>query len=213
MGEIIDKVKEKVTDVKDVVVDTAKSLPNIDILTQKFALELNGALAMENAGIARLHTRIQETSITEAKQRMQQHIEESLVHQKRLQQLVSAMGGEPTRDELGLPLPLYPQPMLEMMNNTMTRQEWELKRSEEDLILEKAEVTCYFMLIQKVQMAGGMFLTAIEPLSLNMKDEQSMADWIRTNSPGMMAQLWPKIQSAIATASSPTSSPTPAQSL
>ena len=212
MGEIVDKVKDKVNEVKDVVVDTAKSLPKIDILTKKFALELNGALAMENAGIERLQTRIQEVSIPEAKQRMQQHIEEGFVHQKRLHQLISGLGGEPTQDKLGLPLPLYPQAMAEIMKNTLTKQEWELKRSEEDLILENAEISCYFMLIQKVQMVGGMFLIAVEPLSLNMKDEQNMADWIRMHSPGMMAQLWPKIQSAVATASSPTSSPTPTQS-
>jgi ferritin-like metal-binding protein YciE len=212
MGEIIDKVKEKAKDVKDVVVDTAKALPSIDILTQKFALEMNAALAMENAGIERLQARIEEVSLPEAKQQMQHHIQESLVHQKRLQQLVSGMGGEPTSDKLGLPLPSYPQAMLEMMSNTMTRQEWELKRAEEDLILENAEVICYFMMIQKVQMVGGIFLSAVEPLTLNMKDEQNMADWIRTNSPGMMTQLWPKIQSAIATASSPTSTPSPTQS-
>ncbi len=93
MGEIVDKVKDKVNEVKDVVVDTAKSLPKINILTQKFALELNGALAMENAGIERLQIRIQEVSIPEAKQRMQQHIEEGMMHQKRLQQLISGLGG------------------------------------------------------------------------------------------------------------------------
>ena len=183
-----------------------------EIMSQKFALELNGALAMENAGIERLQTRVEEVSIPEAKQQMQHHIQESLVHQKRLQQLVSRMGGEPTQEKLGLPLPSYPQPMLEMMNNTMTKQEWELKKAEEDMIVENAEVTCYLMLIQKAQMGGGEFLNAIEPLALNMKDEQTMAEWIKTNSPGMLAQLWPKIQSAIASASSPTSSPPPTQS-
>ena len=47
--------------------------------------------------------------------------------------------------------------MAEMMKNTMTRHEWELKRAEEDLILENAEIICYFMLIQKVKMVGGIF--------------------------------------------------------
>lgn len=211
MGEIIDKVKEKAKDVKDVVVDTAKALPNIDILTQKFALELNAALAMENAGIERLQTRIDEVSIPEARQQMQHHLQEGLVHQKRLQQLVSGMGGEPTSDKLGLPLPSYPQPMAEMMKNTMTKQEWELKRSEEDLINESAETIFYQMLIQKAQMAGGVFQNAIEPLSLNMKDEAKMAEWIKTNAPGMMAQLWPQIQSAISSASSPSSSTSPTE--
>ena len=35
-------------------------------------------------------------------------------------------------------------------------------------------------------------------LSKNMQDEQEQADWLKTHSPGMLAQLWPKIQSAIA---------------
>src|SRR5919112_1213100 len=171
------------------------------IMMQKFALELNGALAMENAGIERLQTRIEETLLPEAKLQMQHHLQESLEHQKRLHHLITNIGGKPTEEKLGLPLPRYPQSIMDLMKNTMTKQEWELKRSEEDLINESAETICYQMLIQKAQMAGGDFLNAIEPMSLNMKDEASMADWIKTNTPGMMAQLWPQIQSAVATAS------------
>ena len=180
-----------------------------EIMSQKFALELNAALAMENAGMERLQTRIDETLLSEAKQQMQHHLQESLVHQKRLQQLITNLGGKPTEEKLGLPIPRYPQSMAEMMTNTLTKQEWELKRSEEDLINESAETIFYQMLIQKAQMAGGVFQNAIEPLSLNMKDEAKMAEWIKTNAPGMMAQLWPQIQSAISSASSPTSSASP----
>ena len=183
-----------------------------EIMSQKFALELNGALAMENAGMERLRTRIDETLLPEAKQQMQHHLQESLVHQERLQQLITSLGGRPTEEKLGLPIPKYPQSMAEMMKNTMTKQEWELKRSEEDLINESAEAIYYQMLIQKAQMAGGVFQNAIEPLSLNMKDEAKMADWIKTNSPAMMAQLWPQIQAAISSASSPSSSSSPTQS-
>jgi ferritin-like metal-binding protein YciE len=183
------------------------------IMAQKFALELNAALAMENAGIERLQMRINETLLPEAKQQMQHHLEESLIHQKRLKQLITMIGGNPLEGEkLGLPIPKYPQSMAEMMKNTMTKQEWELKRSEEDLINESAETIFYQMLIQKAQMAGGVFQDAIEPLSLNMNDEAKMADWIKTNSPGMLSQLWPQIQSAIASASSPTTASSPTQS-
>src|SRR5678815_5025857 len=143
---------------------------------------------------------------------MEHHLQESLVHKERLQQLITTIGGTPTEEKLGLPIPKFPQSMAQMMKNTMTTQEWELKRSEEDLINESAETICYQMLIQKAQMAGGVFQNAIEPLSLNMKDEAKMADWIRTNAPGMMAQLWPQIQAAIASASSPSSSSSPTQS-
>lgn len=48
-----------------------------------------------------------------------------------------------------LPLPGYPQDILHLMNNTMTKENWELKRTEEDMIVENAEATCYLMLIQK----------------------------------------------------------------
>jgi ferritin-like metal-binding protein YciE len=183
-----------------------------EILNQKFALEWNSALAMENAGIERLKSRIEEVTLPEAKQKMQLHLQESVEHQKRLQQLISSIGGVPTQEKLGLPLPSYPEIIMKMMINSMTKQEWELKKAEQDMIVENAEVTCYLMLIGKAQMAGGVFSNAIEPLSQNMKDEQKMADWIKTNSPGMLAQLWPQIQSAIASSSSPTSSQSPAES-
>ena len=84
------------------------------------------------------------------------------------------------------------------MDKTMTKQEYELKRAEEDMILENAEVCSYLMMIQKCQMAGGVYLNAIDPLSKNMQDEQNQAHWIKTNSPNMLAQLWPNIQSAVA---------------
>jgi ferritin-like metal-binding protein YciE len=183
-----------------------------EILIQKFALEWNSALAMENAGIERLKSRIEEVTLPEAKQKMQLHLKESIEHQKRLQQLISSIGGVPTQEKLGLPLPSYPEIIMKMMINSMTKQEWELKKAEQDMIVENAEVTCYLMLIGKAQMAGGVFQNAIEPLSLNMKDEQKMVDWIKTNSPGMMAQLWPQIQSAITSASSSTSSQSPTES-
>lgn len=184
-----------------------------EILTQKFALEWNNALAMENAGIERLKSRIEEVTLPEAKQKLQLHLQESGEHQKRLQQLILSIGGVPTQEKLGLPLPSYPETVMKMMINSMTKQEWELKNAEQDMIVENAEVTCYLMLIGKAQMAGGVFSNAIEPLSQNMKDEQNMVEWIKTNSPGMLAQLWPKIQSAIASSSSsPTSSQSPTES-
>jgi ferritin-like metal-binding protein YciE len=183
-----------------------------EILIQKFALEWNNALAMENAGIERLKSRIEEVTLPEAKQKLQIHLQESGEHQKRLQQLILSIGGVPTQEKLGLPLPSYPETIMKMMLNSMTKQEWELKNAEQDMIVENAEVTCYLMLIGKAQMAGGVFSNAIEPLSQNMKDEQNMVEWIKTNSPGMLAQLWPQIQSAIASSSSPTSSQSPTES-
>lgn len=76
------------------------------IMSQKFSLELNTALAMENSGIERLQMRISETLLPEAKQQMQHHLEESLLHQKRLKQLITMIGGTPLEGEKsGYPYP------------------------------------------------------------------------------------------------------------
>ena len=104
------------------------SKPTIDIMNEKFILELNTALAMENAGVERLQTRIEETSLPEAKQRLEHHLEESQQHQQLLQQLITNINGNPTSEKLGLPLPSYPQDMKAMMDKTMTKQEYELQR-------------------------------------------------------------------------------------
>jgi ferritin-like metal-binding protein YciE len=116
-------------------------------------LQLNAALAMENVGVERLQTRITEVSLPDAKQRLEHHLQESLEHQKILEQLISSIGGQPTQEKLGLPLPSCPPSMKEMMDKTMTKQEYELKRAKEDMIVENAEVCCYLMLIQQCQMA------------------------------------------------------------
>ncbi len=81
-----------------------------------------------------------------------------------------------------------------MMSNSMTKQEWELKRAEEDLIVENAEAVCYSILIQKAKAGGDLFSNTIEQLSLNLKDEQHMIDWINNNLPGMLTRLWPSVQ-------------------
>ena len=100
--------------------------PN-EIVTQKFIFELNSALAMENAGVERIQSRIDEVSIPEAKQRLEHHLEESKQHQERLRKLITDLGGNTTTEKIGLPLPSYPQSMQEVMDSSMTKQEWELK--------------------------------------------------------------------------------------
>ena len=68
---------------------------------------------------------------------MELHIKESLEHQKRLQNLITILGGVPTEEKLGLPLPNYPQDMFKEMTNTMTKQEFELKKGKKILFLKK----------------------------------------------------------------------------
>lgn len=59
------------------------SNPNsYDILNQKFILGLNGGLAMENAGIVRLQTRMQEISLPDVKLQFEHHLKETAEHKK-----------------------------------------------------------------------------------------------------------------------------------
>jgi ferritin-like metal-binding protein YciE len=50
------------------------------------------------------------------------------------------------------------------------------------------------MVMQIAERAGAQ--ETISVLDRNMKEEQSMADWIMANTPVMLDQLWPKIQAA-----------------
>ena len=165
-------------------------------MKQKFTLLLNGALAMENAGKERLQSRISETIVPDVKEHLQHHLEESQGHIARLNQLITTLGGQPYQGKMELPLPGYPLDILQFMHDSMTKEERELKRSKEDIIIENAEATCYHMLIQKAQKAGGIFQNAAEPLTLNLNDEQKMVDWIKMKSPGMLDQLWSIIESS-----------------
>ncbi len=49
------------------------------------------------------------------KQQLQHHSEESQGHIERLNQLITSLGGQPYLGKMGLPLPGYPQDILQMM--------------------------------------------------------------------------------------------------
>jgi Domain of unknown function (DUF892) len=90
--------------------------------------------------------------------------------------------------------------------------ERELKESEQDTVIENAEVTGYNMLIQwavKLNIAAD----AIPLLRQNLHEEEKMFGWLKANAPAMFAKLWPKIEgeSSSLTSTSPFSSPTTTQ--
>jgi ferritin-like metal-binding protein YciE len=155
---------------------------------KKFALMFNAVLAMENAACKRLEKRINEVSLPEAKQQLQHHLEETKEQQKRLQDLITKYNGTPTTEELGLPLPSYPKSIKTEMESSMTEGEKELKKAEEDLLVEKAEATCYNMIIEKSRTLG-MGTDAVPILEQNLQEEQSMINWIESNCPTMIQQL------------------------
>src|SRR5215212_4319845 len=176
-------------------------------LNDKFVLYLNDALAMENAALERVQSGIQQTILEDAKQQLQHHFEETREHQDRLHKIITKLGGTPTKEKAGLPILTSPESILNTMKNTMTLAERELKESEQDTIIENAEVTGYNMLIQwavKLNIAAD----AIPLLRQNPQEEEEMFGWLRANAPAIFAKLWPKIEgeSSSLTSESPLSS-------
>ena len=56
---------------------------------------LNSALAMENAALERVQTRVQQTILEDVKQQLQHHSGETKQHQDRLRHVVTKIGRTP----------------------------------------------------------------------------------------------------------------------
>jgi ferritin-like metal-binding protein YciE len=163
-------------------------------------------LSVENAAIDRIQSRIEECPIQEAKSKLQQHLEETRGQQSRLQEILAKYGGTPTSSKAHLSTPKPPS--AELMKKTIKDtvksvtgdtdnplpEEMELIRTKEDAILENAEIIGYKMVMQIAERVGAQ--DTIPILEQNMKEEQSMADWIVTHTPLMLDKLWSKIQAA-----------------
>ncbi|MFL6392646.1 MAG: DUF892 family protein [Nitrososphaeraceae archaeon] len=168
---------------------------------QKLILHLNEALAIENAAVQRLQSRIKQTRMENVKQRLQAHLEETKRQQDRLKQLISDLGkgqkNAATKDKAQLPIPTPPKSLTNIFGRTMTPAESELIAAKEDAIVENAEIILYDMLTHLAERMNAA--NAIAILSQSLSEERSMADWIKTNMPDMIAQLWPEIEASIAT--------------
>ena len=165
--------------------------------SEKITLYLNETLAMENAAVERLQLRIKQTKIESVKQRIRLHLEETREQQNRLKQLISDVGGKnPTKEKAQLPIPWATKTMAKMIGRMMTSAELELKGAKEDAVIENAEIVLYDMLMHLVEKMG--ITNAISVISQSLSEEKAMADWIRTNAPDILMQLWPEIEASIA---------------
>ena len=165
--------------------------------SEKITLYLNETLAMENAAVERLQLRIKQTKIESVKQRLRLHLEETREQQNRLKQLISDVGGKnPTKDKAQLPIFSVPKTMAKRIGRMMTSAELELKGAKEDAVIENAEIVLYDMLMHLVEKMG--ITNAISVISQSLSEEKAMADWIRTNAPDILMQLWPEIEASIA---------------
>jgi ferritin-like metal-binding protein YciE len=162
-------------------------------------LHLNEALAIENAAIQRLQSRIKQTKMENVRQRLQAHLEETKKQQDRLKQLISGLGNGQksvaTKDKAQLPIHALPRSLTNMFGRMMTSAESELTAAKEDAIVENAEIILYDMLTHLAERMNAA--NAIAILSESLSEERAMADWIRTNTPDMVAELWPEIEASI----------------
>jgi ferritin-like metal-binding protein YciE len=164
--------------------------------SEKITLYLNETLSIENASIERLKLRIKQTKIENVKQRLLLHLEETREQQNRLKQLISDVGGKnPTKDKAQLPILWTTKTMAKMIGRMMTSAELELKGAKEDAVIENAEIVLYDMLMQLVERMG--ITNAISVLDQSLSEEKAMAEWIRTNAPDVLMQLWPEIEASI----------------
>jgi ferritin-like metal-binding protein YciE len=164
-------------------------------LEEKLAQYLNETLSFENAAVSRLQSRIKEIQLEDAKQQLQQHLEVTREQQNRLKQLITNLGARPTKDSGQLPILVPPRTLANTLKKSMTSAEQQIKSAKEDLIIENAEVTMYDTLLQVAQLMNAG--DAVPVLNQNLAEERAMADWIRANTPAMITQLYPEIQSSI----------------
>jgi ferritin-like metal-binding protein YciE len=164
-------------------------------LEEKLAQYLNEALSVENAAVSRLQSRIKEIQLEDAKRQLQQHLEETREQQNRLKQLVTNLGARPTSDSGQLPTLVPPRTLANTIKKSMTSAEQQIRSSFEDLVIENTEVTMYDTLLQMAQLMNAG--DAVPVLTQNLAEERAMADWIRANTPAMITQLYPEIQSSI----------------
>ena len=164
-------------------------------LEQKLAQYLNEALSFENAAVSRLQSRVKEIQLEDAKQQLQQHLEVTREQQNRLKQLITNLGARPISDSGQLPILVPPRTLANTLKKSMTSAERQIKSAKEDLIIENAEVTLYDTLLQVAQLMNAG--DTVPVLNQNLAEERAMADWIRANTPAMITQLYPEIQSSI----------------
>ena len=164
-------------------------------LEEKLAQYLNETLSFENAAVSRLQSRVKETQLEDAKQQLQQHLEVTKEQQNRLKQLITNLGARPTNDSGQLPILVPPRALANTLKKSMTSAEQQIKSAKEDLIIENAEITMYDTLLQVAQLMNVG--DAVPVLNQNLSEERAMADWIRANTPAMITQLYPEIQSSV----------------
>lgn len=178
------------------------------VVNEKIIQYFNETLAMENAALDRIQTRIDSTLIQDAKQQLQYHYEQTLQQQDRLKTIITNLGGTPTETKAILPK-LLPMPSDTITNTVkqvaksitnsdddkeMMDAEKELIQTKEDAIIENAEIVSYKMLMDMAEEVG--LKDVVPMLKQSLQEETAMVNFIIGNAPLVLRLMLPKIEGA-----------------
>lgn len=186
----------------------------------------NEALAMENAALDRIQSRINSTLIQDTKQQLQYHYEQTLQQQERLKTIITNLGGTPTENKAVLPK-LMPSdsnmtttaaspPSLSSsstdtakptdksiesseskeMMMMMTDAEKELIDTKTDAIIENSEIVSYKILMEIAENVG--LKDAVPTLKQSLQEETAMVNFIIGNTPLVLRLMLPKLELGLA---------------
>jgi len=164
----------------------------------KFIDCLNEILSAENAGIERLHRRIQETPIQESKNILQDHITEEKEQQQRLKNIISYYGRKPTDSKAdilsfnSLTTAISNTMKNNTQNNTtikstghddddnsaMTPKEVEILNTQEDALIKNDEILAHKTILKLAEKI--MAKDVINILKQNLQEKESRYKKIRT---------------------------------
>lgn len=167
---------------------------------KKFIDCLNEILSAENAGIERLHRRIQQTSIQESKNILQDHITEEKEQQQRLKNIISCYGRKPTDSKAdilsfnSLTTAISNTMKNNTQNNTtiksighdddnnnnsaMTPKEVEILNTQEDALIKNDEILAHKTILKLAEKI--MAKDVINILKQNLQEKESRYKKIRT---------------------------------
>jgi ferritin-like metal-binding protein YciE len=163
----------------------------------KFIDCLNEILSAENAGIERLHRRIQETPIQESKNILQDHITEEKEQQQRLKNIISYYGRKPTDSKADIlsfnssTTAISNTIKNNTQNNTtikstghdnnnsaMTPKEVEILNTQEDALIKNDEILAHKTILKLAEKI--MAKDVINILKQNLQEKESRYKKIRT---------------------------------
>ena len=171
-----------------------------------FIVYLNEILSIEHAVIERLHRRMQETSLQNLQNSLQDQLQEEKEQQSRLENLITEYGGKPTDSKVDLPsLNSLTDATMDAMkkkkdnalnsqvethdskNDRMTSQEIEILNTKEDALIKSAEILAYKKVLKVAEKITDK--DAINILKQNLQEKESTYANITTSESKMLSNM------------------------